>query len=287
MAPTAEEMQGRIHRVLRSCGLDPRDTFDALGETRSLISGSMPLAAIMDGHFTPNDVDIYCPEDQERNMLDIAADVLGFTEDRSITVTYPARLEITKIYWLTKGPSKINLIIVKGRNAAVAVFKFHSTVVMNIIWPRMLYIPYGDLTLQGLSLVNMPATMKPSSAARVARCTTKYEQRGITFLPNLGALTDFGSHECGVDGNCPQTVRTIHDGKGLLFPFTNDVDPAQGGTLAGDREVMEETRSVMWSLGGSCNDDGDYYEGFVAEMEINTNQISTEVEEQFEQLSAR
>ncbi|KAJ6497124.1 hypothetical protein C8R47DRAFT_972416 [Mycena vitilis] len=272
MAPTAEEMQGRVHRVLRSCGLDPRNTLDALGETRSLISGSMPLAAIMDGHFSPNDVDMYCPEDQERKMLNIAANTLGFTVDRSIAISYPARLEITKIYWLTNGTSKINLIIVKGRNAAVAVFKFHSTVVMNIIWPRMLYVPYGDLTLKGLSLVNVPATMKPSSAARVARCMTKYEQRGITFLPNvtgqLGASTDFENHECGADGNCPQTVRTMHDGKGLLFPFTNDVNPAEGDTSAGDRE---ETRSVMWSLGGSCSDESDYYEGFVAEMEINVS----------------
>lgn len=163
------------------CGLEPTRILTALGETRSLISGSLPVAALFPDKFKPNDVDIYCPEPEGGHMLDILQNQLEFHLHKGVDIQYPKHLALTKIYWLTKGSAKVNLMVVKGDNAAIAVFQFHSTIVMNILCFHGLYCTYADLTLAGDSLVNGSNTPDDARAKRNEKCVQKYEDRGFTF----------------------------------------------------------------------------------------------------------
>jgi uncharacterized protein with PQ loop repeat len=178
--PTAAEMERRVHEILQQYGLEPNATLRALGATRSLISGSVPVAVLFEGRFKPNDVDIYCPESEEDTMRDILG-AQEFQLDRETTIHYPKHLAIRRVLWLTKGSAKINLIIVKGDNAAVAIFQFHSTLVMNFICVYGTYLAYPELTLNGNSLVNTAFILDPTTMRRSAKCFAKYQERGFTF----------------------------------------------------------------------------------------------------------
>ncbi|KAJ7112878.1 hypothetical protein C8R46DRAFT_932425, partial [Mycena filopes] len=232
-----------------------------LKETRSLISGSVPVAALFPGRFTPNDVDVYTPEGQEHTMIKRVQEDMEFAMDREpATVHYPRHSTIAKIYWFRKGPAKINLIIVKGDNAAIAVFQFHSTLVMNILRWDGLLCAYPDSTLKGIGLVNTSYIIGGAGIQRTAECLRKYEQRGFVFMREVGKLTNtrgaaltgscqvLDGHQCEVSPSCLASVRDLYD-EGIMFiPFEGYV-PAEVGGEQGRAEG--DTQSVEWRLGGA------------------------------------
>ncbi|KAJ7041003.1 hypothetical protein C8F04DRAFT_1253506 [Mycena alexandri] len=219
------------------------------------------------GRFTPNDVDVYTPETEETLMLEILREQLGFTVTKQVATAYPKRLSITRIYWLTKGTAKINLITVKGDNAVVPIFQFHSTLVMNKISCYGMFCAYPELTLNGIALVNTGVKLDTYSKRRTAECIEKYEKRGFTFKDQLGDYRQFHGHRCGENANCQKSVRTLGDGQGLFVPFTAHTEDKEGQTHT-TVNTADGTNSVEWSLGGlSCNGE-DFMDGVVNSVTI-------------------
>ncbi|KAJ7740548.1 hypothetical protein B0H16DRAFT_1728910 [Mycena metata] len=264
-----ETMERNIRKALADCGLEPSTMLNALGETHSVISGSLPVAAMFPNRFKPKDVDIYCPEVEEKHMLEILCDRMDLTLDKRVDVHYPRHLAITKILWLSSESAAVNLMIVKGDNAAIAVFQFHSTLVMNILCSRGLYCTYGDLTFEGEALINVSHLLDAYTAKRNAKCFEKYEDRGFTFKTKLGDYDRYANHECGQNPNCPATVRTLHDGHSSFYPLTLHIEEERGVEPATKYTAFDGKHSVAWSLGGPlCGRGNTYHNSFVASIEL-------------------
>ncbi|KAJ7038558.1 hypothetical protein C8F04DRAFT_1324382 [Mycena alexandri] len=259
-------MERNIRRTLRDNGLEPTSILTALGETRSLISGLLPVAALFPGRFKPNDVDIYCPEEEEGYMLHILQNRMGFHLHKGVDVRYPKHSTITKIYWLTTKSAKVNLMVVKGNNAAIAIFQFHSTIVMNILCFHGLYCTYADLTLAGERLINSSYL---HDGARAVKCIEKYEDRGFTFKKKLGDYERYADHECGENASCPTTVRTLHDGHSIFYPLKVHLTGGTRPAMATKYTSFDGKHSVVWSLGGPlCGLGTTYHSAFATSIEL-------------------
>ncbi|KAJ7705913.1 hypothetical protein B0H16DRAFT_1223987, partial [Mycena metata] len=148
--------------------------------TRGLISGSAALLMVTDMEFHPGDLDIYVPASQDKTALSLAQKRLGYELKSSSARTYENNAEIKRVHLLVKGHNKINIITTKGENAAIAVFRFHSTVVMNILTAWGLYCAYPSLTLKGKGVANLPVMLAEASyTLRTRECYEKYRNRGV------------------------------------------------------------------------------------------------------------
>ncbi|KAJ7143163.1 hypothetical protein C8R43DRAFT_891895, partial [Mycena crocata] len=152
----------------------------SLGPTRSIISGSVPVAAMGNVNFVPNDVDLYVPESQETAMTNVVVG-MDFALDRSVTVRYPARLGIRRILWFAKGTLKINIIVVIGENAAAAIPRFHSSVVMNFVSHFGFVCLYPDMTFQCMGLINTNYLLDRDEMVRTMERIYRYRGRGFFF----------------------------------------------------------------------------------------------------------
>ncbi|KAJ7441876.1 hypothetical protein FB451DRAFT_955794, partial [Mycena latifolia] len=153
-----------------------------LKTTRSIISGSVALLMVTDLHFEPGDIDIYVPTSQHDTALAIAERKLGFEARWSNVPTYDNNSEIKTVVHLQKGEKWMNLIVVKGEEPTIAVFQFHSTLVMNYLTAFGLYCAYPTLTLKGLGVANLPALLRDiSSPGRSIECFEKYRDRGFSI----------------------------------------------------------------------------------------------------------
>ncbi|KAJ7168110.1 hypothetical protein C8R43DRAFT_876763 [Mycena crocata] len=152
----------------------------SLGPTRSVISGSVPVAAMGNMNFVPNDVDLYVPESQESAMTTVVHG-MDFELDRSVTVRYPARLGIRRILWFVKGTFKMNIIVVIGENAAAAIPRFHSTVVMNFVSHFGFVCLYPNMTFECMGLINTNYLLDRAEMIRTMEHINRYRGRGFFF----------------------------------------------------------------------------------------------------------
>ncbi|KAJ7122499.1 hypothetical protein C8R43DRAFT_959222 [Mycena crocata] len=268
----ASNIERRVHELLENCGVDAHTMMRGLGLTRSFISGSLPVAALCGLDFQPNDVDVYTPEPEEHRMLEVITQGLAFTMDAEQGTHYPPHLGIRKIYWFSKGEFKLNLMIVKGNNAAVAIFYFHSTVVMNILCYKGLYCFYADLTLARLSIPNSCYLLDPATVRRVMACISKYQARGITFHRKVTEIRDFEEHECHSDPSCPLTIRSMHDNKGAFFAMA-----AHTGNRVEEEELgaFDDMHSALWCLGGpECGNSAVFQDTLVTSVKLYRKNVS-------------
>ncbi|KAJ7081089.1 hypothetical protein C8R43DRAFT_909870, partial [Mycena crocata] len=246
----------------------------------SVISGSVPVAVMKDLSFLPTDVDIYVPESQEATMHDVVLNRLGFSRSRDAIVRYPEYMGIRKIQWFTKGASKINLMIVAGENPLLSIIKFHSTIVMNIVTFRGFLILFPDMSADGLSLANSQQLLDYRHFKRTMECINRYRERGIVFATNVGThrlkISDFAkfkNHKCGVDPNCPQTLRTLHDGHGRFYALKSHKPDLsiEGSTY----DPYDGKQSVAWSIGGpACAVGSLFHQTFVVPMAMAGDKVS-------------
>ncbi|KAJ7432327.1 hypothetical protein B0H11DRAFT_1677197, partial [Mycena galericulata] len=145
----------------------------------AIISGSVAVASMVDLEFEPNDLDIYVPEDGEQFMSRALTEEQGFYLDTTSNIHYPQHIGIIKIHWYRKGRYVINLVVVHGNNALTAIFKFHSTVVMNFISFYGRFSAYGDLTEKNIGVINPAFLAEGVTRTRTMECVEKYRQRGF------------------------------------------------------------------------------------------------------------
>lgn len=85
----------------------------------------------------------------------------------------------------------------------------------------------------------------------------KYTKRGIDLSVSLQSWPEHDRHVCRKDGECPQTIRSLHDTHGMFINFSN--------TLGGQYTHPDPgLGSVIWCLeaGKSCRDWRPYSGGF-------------------------
>ncbi|KAJ7758268.1 hypothetical protein B0H16DRAFT_1280291, partial [Mycena metata] len=148
--------------------------------TRSIVSGSAALRMVSDIDFTPGDLDIYTPLSQEETAMEIVQRDMNFQAVASrMPLGYTDHSGIFKVHRLEKGIKSINIIIVRGENPTEALFRFHSTVVMNCLTAFGLYCAYPSLTLSDYGVANLPVVLRDVGVRLNAlECFEKYRVRG-------------------------------------------------------------------------------------------------------------
>ncbi|KAJ7753757.1 hypothetical protein B0H16DRAFT_1263496, partial [Mycena metata] len=203
--------------VLTTCDVDPVNVLALLRTTRSIVSGSAALLMVTDLEFIPGDLDIYTPLSQEESAM-----VIVQTQMKYLPITsrmprgYPDNSGILKVHRLEKGHRSMNVIIVQGEDPTVAIFHFHSTVVMNCLTGFGLYCAYPSLTLSDVGVINLPVVLREMGVRRNAEeCFDKYRMRGVTLVNDVKKLSRHTRHDCRRDAECPHTIRSTVDGRGL------------------------------------------------------------------------
>ncbi|KAJ7511765.1 hypothetical protein B0H11DRAFT_1700047 [Mycena galericulata] len=223
-----------------------------LGTTRSVISGSAVLKVLTNLQFIPNDLDVYVPEAQEGAMDRFLTTEMGFTCYQKTPVQYPEHVGLKIHYSYCKGAHKIDVLVVEGDNALLALFRFHSTIVMNFISHKGVYCAYPDLTMNHLSVANTEYLADPMTAARTNRCLEKYRRRGVQTETQVGighkSRKGYRTHECGVDPNCSTTLRSVHDGHGTFTPMGSYGE--ENKKEEEEFDAYDNCHSVVWSIGG-------------------------------------
>ncbi|KAJ7723935.1 hypothetical protein DFH07DRAFT_783390 [Mycena maculata] len=262
----AAAVEQRLRKMLLEFNIDPDATFAILIQTRSFISGSIGTAVLATVRFKPNDVDVYCPVEHETTMVNFVEQVLGFTPEKSRDDAYPEYGVLHRIYWYRKGKANLNLMIVQGEDAALAVFHFHLTIVMNIVCGNGVYCAYPEMMEERVGVLNSSVINGRVRVSRTKNCMYKYRGRGFTFQPwdpKTRCIIECELHQCQVDADCPGTTRSIHDEYGKFYPINREDSRLGNNKDNAENEAPMQNHSVEWRLGGpACLPDGAYQSRF-------------------------
>lgn len=235
---------------------------DVLRTTRSIVGGSVALLMVSHLDFQPGDIDIYTPMSQSETVLALVDKRLGFSRRASASLSYDDLSFLKLVYYFEKGDKKMNVMIVRGEDPSIAIFQYHSTVVMNFLTAFGLYCGYPSLTLANLGVANLPALLRnPDARGRYLYCFQKYRGRGFLIEGDVTDLPLYGDHVCRVDAECPHTIRSTLDGKGLYVDLFSPPSVAETELRALNGSM------VVWHLGGPmCGQSAAYFEGFVISL---------------------
>lgn len=255
----------RVSHILSAFTANPETLLAILETAEGIISGSAALAVMFPDGFKPGDLDIYVPHANARIVWAHLTRHCGYQETENTEGHYTSSsytgVVISKVTLFTKGDQKVHVVSVLGDNAAIAIFGFHSMIVMNFISSHGLYCAYPSLTFDRRGLINVEGMME--SNQRV--CIEKYLERGFDMQRRLSIweTNDTPRHVCGYSTKCPRTLRSIHDSGGSFMAFTTfrSIDGARYSYSA----------SVTWLLlcGSWCyRGDDTTSGGFVCGVEI-------------------
>ncbi|KAJ7766543.1 hypothetical protein DFH07DRAFT_769805 [Mycena maculata] len=168
--------------------------------------------------FTPNDVDFYAPHSTYLFVREffLVGTAFKFSQVMNNIYDLPS---ITAISWLRRhvdNPLSINIMRCRGEHAMEPILQFHSTCVIGTIDASGLWLANPRTVAAGVSTMN-PKYFKiltPGEQERAIGVIHKYYERG-----------------CGVEFECPATMRTTVDGgttviKFPLSPFRNCIPSA-------------------------------------------------------------
>lgn len=214
-----------IRRLFIRINLPHGGLFQLLTRTRSVISGSTVLLALLPWNFDPGDIDIYTPRTQARKVIRTLRHRFGFVLDPT-TVHYLDMAGVHCVYYLHKGSVKINVIESLTESAIAPLFFFHSTAVMNFMDEFGVYCAYPRLTFQHRSLLNSQTNNRSDlSVTAIEKCIIKYQDRGFEFSADITDWVDHTRHICESDPYCPLTVRVVHDRGSFYHRSTKKVLP--------------------------------------------------------------
>ncbi|KAJ7018225.1 hypothetical protein C8F04DRAFT_1199167 [Mycena alexandri] len=241
---TASQTIGRIFETLSICDTDPVHVMALLRTTRSIVSGSAALLMVTDLEFVPGDLDIYTPLSQEEPAMAIVQRHMNF---ELVTSRMPRGLPRQLRNHEGSPPREGG----EGEDPAIAIFHFHSTIVMNYLTGFGLYCAYPSLTLSDVGVVNLPAVLRELGIRRNAEeCFDKYRARGITLVNDVKKLWRHSLHECRRDAECPHTIRSTLDARGLYVALFQPTD-------AEDEYIARNRYATIWMLGGPmCGETG-------------------------------
>ncbi|KAJ7654698.1 hypothetical protein DFH06DRAFT_993666 [Mycena polygramma] len=189
--------------------------------------------------FDPLDLDIYTGRGGGFDVVQYLAKSGKYTL-KAESPTYDFAAGIGKVYTMRhhRTLKKINVIESLTKNPLDAIAHFHSTCVFGAWTASGFWHAYARLTFTGLTLTSpsrLPLRDDIEQHRRIWRIVRKYHDRGFSFTSEHAP-----PHTCGVDFDCPCTMRSSDDDGCLfaVFPsweFNNDV---------------VQMRPISWSLGG-------------------------------------
>lgn len=237
--------------------IDPLQMLDVLNRTRSVVSGSAALVVLNPWSFTPNDIDIYVSATRSTLLIELLAARFEYFVDTTINTAragYPPLSGITAIHTLKNSRHVVQVIVTLSDNAVNALFRFHSTTVMNFVSAHGVYSAYPVLTSQQRGLRNhYELSRNGQSDEAIKSCLDKYEQRGYEIMPDLSRWPEFDSHVCRSTGSCPSTKRYVDDRYAYFRRFG---EPSPG--VMSSKAVLASVERSVWSLVGPVsplNDD--------------------------------
>ncbi|KAJ7137590.1 hypothetical protein C8R43DRAFT_844687, partial [Mycena crocata] len=210
--------------LLAKFGLQFEETRLLLTATGTVISGSAVTSLLpIRRPFQPNDLDFFAKSGRGRGVVKYLL-IPGMYEVTNTAFTYGVSAGIGTIWTLIHRIHgyKINVIEGLTTNPLDAVLRFHSTCVFCAWTADGLWHAYPFFTLNGKTLT-MPNLLPLAGTATSAldhqkigwRVLHKYIDRGFDY--DVGELR--AEHICGVDWNCPATLRRSDDAGCLSAPF--------------------------------------------------------------------
>ncbi|KAJ7258987.1 hypothetical protein C8J57DRAFT_1073393, partial [Mycena rebaudengoi] len=173
--------------------------------TRSIISGSLPLAILTGGTFIPNDMDIFVPCSQEQTMLALLEIQYGCIPTASVRGQNYINSEVANVRWLSTTDSAwhINLMTCTGECPVSALWHFHSTLVMNFISSKGIYSAYPKLTLHHWGILSASFYSHSLDGHCRRKSIIKYRKRGFSFRTSLDITGSRRRHVCFRDLHAP------------------------------------------------------------------------------------
>ncbi|RXW20954.1 hypothetical protein EST38_g4877 [Candolleomyces aberdarensis] len=245
-AVVKQHIHGRVVDLLSGWTL-PWAILDFMKEHDMIFSSSAILALLEPDCLTPNDLDAYVPlgglsaahsylcdrtayvqtQKQQVGLVD-ATDgyVSDGTADTGVNNVVFYRHSVTN--------TVLNIIETSHSDPTVAIFKFHSTFVMNSMTSNALVSAYPKMTADHVGLVN---TASPKLSFQMVRCLLKYGIRGFETLERACNWQN-ADHDCRSYAYCARCRRTVGDRTTMRVAFMPGI-----GTTA---EVIDA--QLSWTL---------------------------------------
>ncbi|KAJ2916280.1 hypothetical protein MD484_g4134, partial [Candolleomyces efflorescens] len=234
-------IKDKIYALLVAFSLPPAATLDTMKKLKAVISGSLVLALIEPGLFTPGDIDIYIPFGNMIAFVQFLDGLGGFKEvakEDELPPYEPSGRRVTcvhqtKYFQHQASGALVNLVETRTKTPTVAVFMFHSSIVMNYITWNTVVCAYPNLTCQHKALQN---TDLDTPTDRTVKCFLKYIRRGFDFLNHANEWDD--KHECRRSPYCGRSTRRVDDRSTMRIGFSGELESAN--------DLVDD--SISWSL---------------------------------------
>lgn len=271
---TAEELRwlahARAHQIVRRFFNDV-DTFgDILRSSGAVVSGSASLAFFIGPcHVRPGDLDIYVPAGQEANLLTWLTEQERYMPSSSwpMSDNLGERFDdfddycdvdgYRRIVRLERDGSWIDVVVVAGESALLAISKFWTTILFSFFtldgyccaYPEMLHLRRSMVAQCVLS----------SGLSQIVGPIMKYRTRGVRLFRSYRSWREGTEGHCTGGTTCPSKWRFFGDRGCLIGFFDQDRSMEKDAALLGRMHI-----AVVWRLGGEacymgrCGNTGGY-----------------------------
>ncbi|RXW15706.1 hypothetical protein EST38_g10150 [Candolleomyces aberdarensis] len=242
-----EHIRARVVDLLSQWSLP--NSFSEFMNTHNIVfSGSAVLALLEPECVTPNDLDAYVPLGALEDVHTFLSQHTFYVKFNNLRVGLPdaavgyisdssADTGINDViyYRHSKTNAVLNIIETAQAVPTTAIFKFHSTFVMNYLTSNALVCAYPKMTADHVGLVNTPS---PNLTFRTVRCLVKYGVRGFNALDRSYDWKN-QVHNCHSFPYCGRCRRVVGDRFTLCIAFSagigavpNVIDPKLSWTLS-------------------------------------------------------
>ncbi|KAJ2924552.1 hypothetical protein H1R20_g12535, partial [Candolleomyces eurysporus] len=226
-----KHIRDRVNDLLKQWSL-PNAFVEFMKNHDVVFSGSAVLALLEPDSLTPNDLDTYVPLGAlpaveaflSTHTLYIAFDnlrsSLGDEADEYVSDgTADTGVNAVAFYRHPTTNAVLNVIETTHAIPIAAIFKFHSTFVMNFLTYNALVSAYPRMTADHVGLVN---TRAPTMSLRMHRCLLKYGVRGFNALDRAFDWTN-EEHDCFTYPYCGPCPRVVSDRSTMRIGLALDI----------------------------------------------------------------
>jgi hypothetical protein len=235
----ADTLQRDAVRILSKFRLDFSHVRLLLTATGCVISGSA-MTALVTRSFEPADLDFFTGSGQGAAVVAFIA-LAGPYKLSDDSTPYKGAPGVGRVWTMEAGKTlKINVVESLTSNPLDSVTTFHLTCVYGAWMADGAWHGYAGLTEAGIAVTTptrLPTCIGLPRQKAVWKILQKYVNRGFSIGLNELPLP----HTCGVDWNCPGTIRTTNDAGCTYSPF-----PPWAYT--GEAVAIPPT---SWAMGGS------------------------------------
>ncbi|KAF5340556.1 hypothetical protein D9611_007440 [Ephemerocybe angulata] len=216
-------MRHRLTQLIEPYRLPLYTLLLVLDRTNSVISGSLALELVHPTGLNPNNLDIFCPNQE-------ADDLCGFLTTKGYfqvpddpvlpliidDVQGHNSIEAVRTLRHLDTDATIHIVVSTSSSALAPVFASHSTFVMNFISAAGIYSCYPSLTEQNKGMRIVTDNVVDTQPRRQLD-QAKYLQRGFSYIEDCSPLSATTPHT--YSERCLHYTRTVTDPITAVFPF--------------------------------------------------------------------